>query len=170
MSSPVPASDSRAATWARFPLVALLAVVAGAELLCNRIAGHLIDVDPLLARTFWRRAFIDSRIFAYELAAILTLMIFGSALVRITTSKLYRLGARVSFTMIGFVCVILASLGAAAELPADVYFDLQLAFAFLYLLATITFLARALLGGCGSASSCSFCRRRCTSSRGSCAD
>ncbi len=141
MSSPVSASDSRAATWARFPLVALLAVVAGAELLINRIAGHLVEIDPLMTRTLGRRIFIDSRIFVYELTAILSVMILGSALARITASKLYRIGARVSFTMIGFVCVIMASLGAAAELPADVYFDLQLSFAFMFLLATMTLIA-----------------------------
>src|ERR1700753_4047228 len=110
MSSPVPASDSRAATWARFPLVALLAVVAGAELLVNRVAGHLVEIDPLMTRTLGRRIFVDARIFIYELTAILSVMILGSALARITASKLYRVGARVSFTMIGFVCVILTSL------------------------------------------------------------
>ena len=141
MSSPVSASDSRPATWARFPLIALLAVVAGAELLFNRILGHLVAVDPLAPRTLGRRIFSDGRLFLYELTAVLAAMLLGSALARVLTSSHYRLGARISFTLVGFICVILTALGAVAELPADLYLDLQLSFAFLLLLITTTIVA-----------------------------
>ncbi|MGZ3406254.1 MAG: hypothetical protein ACXVAN_07395 [Polyangia bacterium] len=137
------ASDSRAgAGWARFPLVAVLAGVALAELGLNRIAGHLLPLDPFLARTFWRRAFGDTRLFAYELTAILSTMMLGSALARIAAfGDRYRIGARLSFSLVGLVVVVLSALGAVAELPPDLFFHLHLSFTFLALLITMSVIA-----------------------------
>lgn len=138
----VSASDPRAAGWARFPLVAVLAGVALLELLVNRIAGHLIAIDPLMPRTLARRAFADARLFLYELTAVLAAMMLGSALARIAAfGARWRLGARVSLSLIGFVTVALAALGAAAELPPDLFFHLHMSFAFLTLLVTMSVVA-----------------------------
>jgi hypothetical protein len=139
----VSVSDSRAAAgWARFPLVAALAGVALCELGLNRIAGHLLPLDPFLARTFWRRAFSDARLFAYELTAILSVMMLGSALARIAAfGDRYRIGARMSFSLVGLVVVVLSALGAVAELPPDLFFHLHLSFTFLALLITMSIIA-----------------------------
>jgi hypothetical protein len=138
----VSASDSRAAGWARFPLIAVLAGVALVELALNRIAGHLITFDPFQLRGFWRHAFADSRLFAYELVAVLSAMMLGSALARIAASgQRYRIGARVSLALVGLVVVVLASIGAVAELPADLFFHLHMSYAFLALLITMTIIA-----------------------------
>jgi hypothetical protein len=138
----VSASDPRAAGWARFPLVAVLASVAFLELLVNRIAGHLIPVDPLMPRTLWRRAFGDTRLFLYELTAVLSAMMLGSALARVAAfGDRWRIGARVSLSLIGFVCVALSALGAVAELPPDLFFHLHMSFAFLALLVTMSIVA-----------------------------
>src|SRR5262245_32871772 len=106
-------TDSRPTSWARLPLVAVLAGIALVELALNRLAGHLLRLDPFLARTFWRRAFSDVRLFAYELTAILSAMMLGSALARIAAfGDHYRIGARVSFSLVGVVVVIFSALGA----------------------------------------------------------
>jgi hypothetical protein len=138
-------SDSRAAAWARFPLVALLGVIALAELLVNRVAGHLVRVEPLMPRTTALTLFGDLRLFLFELVSVLTVLMLGAALARVALfGTRYRMGARVSFSLVGCVTVALAALGAVAELPADLFFHLQLSFAFLALLVTITILgARA---------------------------
>ncbi|HEX8952101.1 MAG TPA: hypothetical protein VF945_09675, partial [Polyangia bacterium] len=136
------ASDSRAAGWARFPLVAALAGVALAELALNRIAGHLLPFDPFASRGFWRRAFGDGRLFLYELTAVLSAMMLGSALARIAAfGDRYRIGARVSFSLVGLVVVFFSALGAVAELPADLFFHLHMSFAFLALLITLSIVA-----------------------------
>jgi hypothetical protein len=138
----VSASDSRAAGWAQFPLVALLAAVALGELALNRIAGHLVRLDPFTARGFWRRTFSDSRLFSYELVAILSAMMLGSALARIALfGERYRIGARISFSLVGLVVVALSALGAVAELPADLFFHLHMSFAFLALLIVFSIVA-----------------------------
>ena len=138
----VSASDSRAAGWARFPLVAVLASVALGELALNRVAGHLLPLDPFQSRTFWRRTFSDSRLFFYELTAVLSAMMLGSALARIAAfGDRYRIGARVSFSLVGLVVVALSALGAVAELPPDLFFHLHMSFAFLTLLITISIVA-----------------------------
>jgi len=135
----VSAPDSRAAGWARFPLVAVLAGVAFAELAVNRLFGHLVPLDPFAARGFWRRALTDVRLFLYELVAILSAMMLGSALARIAAGgDRYRIGARVSFTLVGVLVVILSALGAVAELPPDLFFHLHMSFAFLALLITMS--------------------------------
>ena len=131
----VSASDSRAAAWARTPLVAVLASVALAELALNRLAGQIVRLDPFSTRGFWRHAFSDSRLFAYELVAVLSAMMLGSALARIAAfGDHYRIGARVSFSLVGIVVVIFSALGAVAELPPDLFFHLHMSFAFLALL------------------------------------
>lgn len=138
----VPDSHPRAAGWVRFPLIAVLAGVALGELLLNRIVGHLIQLDPLQPRTLARRAFSDGRLFLYELTAVLSAMMLGSALARVAASgDRYRVGARMSFALVGLVCVVLSALGAVAELPADLFFHLHLSFTFLALLVTITVVA-----------------------------
>lgn len=135
-------SDSRPAGWARFPLVALLAGVALGELALNRIAGHLLPLDPLLSRTLGRRAFSDARLFFYELTAVLSALMLGAALARIARfGERYRIGARVSFTLVGLIVVLLSALGAVAELPADLFFHLHMSFAFFALLITISIVA-----------------------------
>jgi hypothetical protein len=132
-------SESGAKTWARFPLVAVLAVVACGELLINRIYGHLIEIDPLQPRTTFRRGLTDVRLFLYELTAVLAAMMLGSALARVAAhGERYRIGARISFSLVGLVCVALAAMGAVAELPADLYFHLHMSYAFLALLVTIS--------------------------------
>ena len=138
----VSASDSRAAGWAHVPLVAVLAGVALAELALNRIAGHLVPLDAYQLRTFWRHAFTDARLFTYELTAVLSAMMLGSALARIAAAgEHYRAGARVSLSLVGLVVVVLSALGAVAELPADLFFHLHMSFAFLALLITLSILA-----------------------------
>jgi hypothetical protein len=138
----VSASDSRAAAWARMPLIAVLAGVALAELTLNRLAGQIIRLDPFQARGFWRRAFSDSRLFSYELVAVLSAMMLGSELARIAAfGDHYRIGARVSFSLVGIVVVIFSALGAVAELPPDLFFHLHMSFAFLALLITFSILA-----------------------------
>jgi hypothetical protein len=138
----VSASDFRAATWARFPLVAVLAVVAGAELVVNRIIGHLIELDPLQPRTLGRRVLTDARLFLYELTAVLAVLMLGSALARVALrGERYHLAARLSFSLVGLGCVVLAAIGAIAQLPTDLYFDLHLCFAFLSLLVTMSILS-----------------------------
>ena len=135
----VSASDSRATGWARLPLVAVLAGIALAELALNRLAGQIIRLDPFQTRGFWRRAFSDSRLFAYELTAVLSAMMLGSALARIAAfGDHYRIGARVSFSLVGIVVVIFSALGAVAELPPDLFFHLHMSFAFLALLITFS--------------------------------
>jgi hypothetical protein len=117
------------------PLVAVLAGIALAELALNRLAGQIIRLDPFQTRGFWRRAFSDSRLFAYELTAVLATMMLGSALARIAAfGDHYRIGARVSFSLVGIVVVIFSALGAVAELPPDLFFHLHMSFAFLALL------------------------------------
>jgi hypothetical protein len=138
----VSVSDSRAAGWARFPLVAVLAAVALAELAVNRLFGHLVPLDPFAGRGFWRRALTDTRLFLYELVAILSAMMLGSALARIASGgDRYRVGARVSFTLVGAIVVFLSALGAVAELPPDLFFHLHMSFAFLALLITMSIVA-----------------------------
>ena len=140
----VSASDSRAAGWLRIPLVAVLAGIALCELALNRIVGHLLALDPFQSRTLWRRAFSDARLFLYELTAILSVMMLGSALARIATfGDRYRRAARASFSLVGLPLVGLAALGALAELPADLFFLLHLSFAFLGLLITMSILGSA---------------------------
>lgn len=135
-------SDSGAAGWARFPLVAVLAGVALAELAINRIVGHLLPFDPLMPRGFWRRAFGDTRLFLYELTSILAVLVLGAGLARVATGgPRYRLGARFSLSLIGLVFVLLAALGAAVELPLDLFFHLHLSFTFLSLLLVIGIVA-----------------------------
>jgi hypothetical protein len=132
-------SESGAKTWARFPLVAVLAVVACGELLINRIYGHLIEIDPLQPRTLFRRALTDVRLFLYELTAVLAALLLASALIRVALhGDRYRVGARVSFSIVGTVCVVLAAMGAVAELHPDLYFHLNMSYAFLALLITIS--------------------------------
>jgi hypothetical protein len=139
---PVPDSDSRASTWVRFPLVAVLAVVASGELLVNRIFGQLLQVDPLQPRAPWRRALLDVRLFLYELTAVLAVLLLASALARVAThGDRYRDGARVSFALVGLVCVGLAALGAIGELPPDLYFHLHLSYTFLALLVCMSVVA-----------------------------
>ncbi|HEY2747526.1 MAG TPA: hypothetical protein VGL86_23045 [Polyangia bacterium] len=117
------------------PLVAVLAGVALAELALNRLAGQIIRLDPFSTRGFWRHAFADSRLFVYELTAVLSAMMLGSALARIAAfGDHYRIGARVSFSLVGIVVVIFSALGAVAELPPDLFFHLHMSFAFLALL------------------------------------
>jgi hypothetical protein len=120
----------------------MLVGVALAELALNRIFGHLIALDPFQARGFWRRALMDTRLFLYELVAILSAMMLGSALARIAaTGDRYRIGARVSFSLVGIVVVVLSALGAVAELPPDLFFHLHMSFAFLALLITLSVVA-----------------------------
>ena len=124
------------------PLVAVLAGVALAELTLNRLAGQIVRLDPFQARGFWRRAFTDSRLFSYELVAVLSAMMLGSALARIAAfGDHYRIGARVSFSLVGVVVVIFSALGAVAELPPDLFFHLHMSFAFLALLITFSIVA-----------------------------
>jgi len=138
----VSASDSRAAGWARFPLVAVLAGVALAELALNRIAGHLVPFEAYQLHSFWRHAFTDGRLFTYELTAVLSAMMLGSTLARIAAGgDHYRIGARVSFSLVGLVVVVLSALGAVAELPADLFFHLHMSFAFFTLLVTMSIVA-----------------------------
>jgi hypothetical protein len=139
----VSVSDSRAAaSWLRFPLVTVLAGVALCELLLNRVVGHLLLLDPFQSRTLARRALSDVRLFLYELTAILAAMMLGSALARVAAyGERYRVGARVSFALVGLVCVVLSALGAVAELPPDLFFHLHLSFAFLALLVTLSIVA-----------------------------
>jgi hypothetical protein len=135
-------SDSRASTWAHFPLVVVLAVVAGSELLVNRILGHLIEVDPFAPRTPFRRGLTDVRLFLYELTAVLTVLMLGAALARVSFGgSRYRLSARISFGIVGTFCVLLAARGAVTELRVDHAMLLHLSFAFLALLVTMTVLA-----------------------------
>ncbi|MDB4965970.1 MAG: hypothetical protein JWN44_1659 [Myxococcales bacterium] len=135
-------SDRRPTGWAGIPLVAVLAVVALLELTVNRIVGHLLQLDPFVKRTLARRALSDARLFLYELTAVLSAMMLGSALARITAyGTRYRVGARVSFALVGFVVVVLSALGAVAELPPDLFFHLHLSFTFLALLVTMTVVA-----------------------------
>ncbi len=136
-------SDSRAgAGWARFPLVAVLAFVALCELGLNRIAKHIIPFDPFQSRSFWHRTFNQSTLFSYELTAILSVMMLGSALARIAAfGDRYRIGARISFPLVGVLFVVFAALGAVAELPPDLFFLVHMSFAFLALLTTLTIVA-----------------------------
>jgi hypothetical protein len=120
----------------------VLAGVALGELALNRILGHLLPLDPFQARTFWRRALTDTRLFFYELTAVLSAMMLGSALARVAAfGDRYRIGARISFCMIGVVVVVLSALGAVAELPPDLFFHLHLSFAFLSLLIVMSIVA-----------------------------
>jgi hypothetical protein len=138
----VSTSDSRAAAWARFPLVAVLAGVALAELLINRIVGHLLPFDPLAPRGFGRRAFADTRLFLYELTAVLSLLVLTAGLVRVAVGGArYRIGARLSLSLVGLVCVLLSALGAVVELPPDLFFHLHLSFTFLALLIVLSIVA-----------------------------
>jgi hypothetical protein len=131
-------SDSRAA-WQRVPLVALLGVLALAELLVNRVGGSLVHVDPLQPRQGLLRVFVDGRIFLYELTAVLAALVLALGLGRVALhGDRYRAGARVSFTLIGFVCVALAALSSAVNLTRDLFFHFQLSFTFLALLITIS--------------------------------
>lgn len=135
-------SDRRPAGWAGIPLVAVLAVIALLELGVNRILGHLLQLDPFVKRTFARRALTDTRLFLYELTAVLSAMMLGSALARIAGyGDRYRVGARVAFPLVGILVVIFSALGAVAELPPDLFFMLHMSFAFLALLVTMTIIA-----------------------------
>ena len=138
----VSTSDSRAAAWARFPLVAVLAGVALGEFLINRIIGHLLPFDPLAPRGFWRHAFADTRLFLYELTAVLSVLLLAAALVRVAVGgDRYRIGARLSLSLVGLVCVLLSALGAVVELPGDLFFHLHLSFTFLSLLIVLSIVA-----------------------------
>lgn len=138
----VSTSDSRPAAWARVPLVAVLAGVALAELLVNRLVGHLLPFDPLAPRGLGRRAFADTRLFLYELTAVLSVLVLAAGLVRVALGgERYRIGARLSLSLVGLVCVLLAALGAVAELPPDLFFHLQLSYSFLALLIVLGIVA-----------------------------
>ena len=133
----VSASDSRAG-WARLPLVALLGVLALAELLVNRVAGSLIHFDPLMPRHGLLRLFTDARLFLFELVAVLAALVLASGLARVALhGERYRMGARVSFSLVGVVCVVLAALSASVNLTHDLFFHFQLSFTFLALLVTM---------------------------------
>jgi hypothetical protein len=140
----VSASDSRAA-WARLPLVALLGILALAELLINRVVGSLIRIEPLLPRAGLVRLYADTRLFLYELVAVLAALMLGTGLARVALyGERYRLGARVSFAIVGLVSVALATLSAVVNLNRDLFFHFQLSFTFLTLLITMSILgARA---------------------------
>jgi hypothetical protein len=124
------------------PLVALLTVVALLELLVHRIAGSLIHVDRLLPRLSPWRVFEDLQLFLFELVSVLAALMLGSGLVRVALhGQRYRLGARVSFSLVGLVCVALAALSAAVNLNRDLFFHFQLSFTFLALLIVLSIIA-----------------------------
>src|SRR5262249_11921995 len=71
-------------------------------------------------------------------AALVRIALFGS---------LYRPGARVSFPLVGLVCVALAGLGVVVRLPPPLLFHLHLSFLFLALLVVLTVVSSAAEAG-----------------------
>jgi hypothetical protein len=135
----VSSSSARVPWWTRLPLIAVLVVVAIGELLLNRIAGHLFHSDPLMPRTLLLRAQDLTRLFFYELTSVLAALLLIAALVRVVAfGARYRIGARVSFGLVGMICAALATLGAVLELPLDLSFHLHLSFTFLALLIVLS--------------------------------
>jgi hypothetical protein len=121
------------------PLVALLAAVALLELLVHRIGGSLVHLDRLMPRTASWRLFEDAQLFLFELTAVLAALMLGSGLTRVALhGRRYRVGARVSFSLVGLVCVALAALSAAVNLNRDLFFHFQLSFTFLALLIVMS--------------------------------
>lgn len=134
----VSSTDSRPAVWARLPLVAVLSGVALAELVINRLLGHLLSHEPLAPADLSRRLFDYARLFLYELTAVLSLLLLAAGLARLVTlGRRYRLGARLSLSLLGLLCVLLSALGAVVRLPPELAFHLQLSYSFLALLLVL---------------------------------
>src|SRR5207237_6078590 len=76
--------------------------------------------------------------FLCGLRALLGVLLFATQLVRIAAlGRRYRIGARVSFALVGGVCAALAMLGTLVRLTPDLQFHLHLSFVFFSLLAVV---------------------------------
>jgi hypothetical protein len=127
---------------AEVPLVGLLAAVAFVELIANRIFARLIRFDPLAPRSLGVQLIDGAARFAFELVSVLATLLLAAALARVALfGRGYRPGARLSFPLVGVVCVMLTALGLAVRLPPTFVFHLHLSFFFLALLVVLTVIA-----------------------------
>jgi hypothetical protein len=134
----VPPSETRAVPLLRrLPLVGLLAGIALAELLLNRVFARLMRYEPLQPRSAAVRLLDGTARFSYELLSVLGTVLLAAALLRIALSPLYRFGARVAFPLVGVVAVALATLSVLVVLPPALLFHLHLSFFFLCLLVLL---------------------------------
>jgi hypothetical protein len=125
------------------PVVAILAAFAFLDLVCNRVVGKLLHFDFLQPRSPLTRAIDLTGLFAYELTAVLAVLTLLAGLARIVVAGAeFRIGARVSFPLVGAVFIALASLGVLGlRLPGALVFHLHLSFLFLSLLLMLAVLA-----------------------------
>jgi hypothetical protein len=121
------------------PLLAILAAVAFAELLLNRLFIRLLHPEPLAWDPRWSRLLDGVSLFVFELVSVLSVLVLLAALVRISVwGRDYRAGARLSFPLVGGVTVALGVLGVLFRLPPQLAFHLHLSFLFLGLLVVLT--------------------------------
>jgi hypothetical protein len=116
----------------------LLAASAFAELVVHRLLGGSLRSDPLRPRPGIVHHAETLGLFLFEFTAILSVLMLAAQLLRIAVGAgHYRIGARVSFALIGGVCAVLAALGVFLHLPADLLFHLHLSFVFFGLLVVV---------------------------------
>lgn len=115
----------------------MLAGVAFAELVLNRILARLIQFDGMGERPRALRLLDDVGLFAFELVSVLAVLTFAFGLLRLTFGTRHRPGVRVSFALVGGVFVLLAAAGVVLKLPPQAVIHLHTSFAFLALLVVL---------------------------------
>ncbi len=126
----------------RWSLVGLLAGVATAELVLNRILARVIHVDLLLPRSLSTRIADLTGLFLFMVLSVLSLSMLGAALgwVAVRGSE-FRASARATFPLVGAVFLALGILGVMFRLPPNLAVHLRISFVFLTLLFAMAALA-----------------------------
>jgi hypothetical protein len=119
-------------------MVGLLAGALFVELLLNRVLARLLRPEPLAPRTALVRAIDLAGLYVFELTGVLALLLLAAQIGRVLfVGGRYRVGARVSFALVGGVCLALCALGLLFRLTPDLDFHLQLSFGFFALLIVV---------------------------------
>ena len=126
----------------RWSLVGLLAGVATAELVLNRILARVIHVDLLLPRSLSTRVADLTGLFLFMLLSVLSLSMLGAALGWVAVrGNEFRASARATFPLVGSVFLALGILGVIFRLPPNLAVHLRISFVFLTLLFAMAALA-----------------------------